>query len=76
MSLDMLEAIKSDLSKDTNDRNLRVIILRANGPVFSAGHDLKELVSPSKILVFTLAPKLQLNVWLCLCLHNLFVTKR
>ncbi|XP_069105542.1 enoyl-CoA hydratase domain-containing protein 3, mitochondrial-like isoform X2 [Argopecten irradians] len=39
----MLEALKSDLSNQTD--SLRVIILTAKGPVFSAGHDLKELTT-------------------------------
>ncbi|XP_069105541.1 enoyl-CoA hydratase domain-containing protein 3, mitochondrial-like isoform X1 [Argopecten irradians] len=43
LSLRMLEALKSDLSNQTD--SLRVIILTAKGPVFSAGHDLKELTT-------------------------------
>lgn len=39
----MLEALYVNLNDD--DKDLRVIIITANGPVFSAGHDLKELVS-------------------------------
>lgn len=42
----MLEALKADLSDDID--NVRAIILTANGKVFSAGHDLKELVSYAK----------------------------
>ena len=41
----MLESIKERLSQDIDNPDLRVIILRANGPVFSSGHNLKELVS-------------------------------
>ena len=41
----MLESIKERLTLDVNSSDLRVIILRANGPVFSSGHNLKELVS-------------------------------
>ncbi|KAK6168203.1 hypothetical protein SNE40_022078 [Patella caerulea] len=43
LSLKMLETLWQDLSKKSKD--LRVIILTANGPVFSAGHDLKELTA-------------------------------
>lgn len=43
LSLGMLKEIQEKLYKDTED--LRVIILTHNGPVFSAGHDLKELTS-------------------------------
>ncbi|XP_031550888.1 enoyl-CoA hydratase domain-containing protein 3, mitochondrial-like [Actinia tenebrosa] len=42
LSLDMLNAIKANLLHNL-DNELRVIILSANGPVFSSGHDLKEL---------------------------------
>ena len=44
LSLAMLESIKSDLTHDVDSPDLRVIILKAEGPVFSAGHDLRELV--------------------------------
>ena len=40
----MLESLKGNISHDIDNRDLRVIILKANGPVFSSGHDLKELV--------------------------------
>jgi len=39
----MLTAIRSNLLHNV-DCDLRVIILSANGGVFSSGHDLKELV--------------------------------
>lgn len=45
LSLSMLESIKADLTHNISSRDLRVIVLRANGPVFSSGHDLKELRS-------------------------------
>ena len=38
----MLQRLQDDLTRDID--NLRVIILTANGKVFSAGHDLNELV--------------------------------
>ena len=40
----MLESIKENLVRDIDSKDLRVIVIRANGPVFSSGHDLKELV--------------------------------
>ncbi|KAL4217585.1 Enoyl-CoA hydratase domain-containing protein 3 [Mactra antiquata] len=43
LSLNMLKQIQNDLYKESD--GLRVIILTHNGPVFSAGHDLKELTS-------------------------------
>ena len=42
LSLNMLDQLHAALSPDTPD--LRVIIITHTGPVFSAGHDLKELV--------------------------------
>ncbi|KAL5015145.1 hypothetical protein ScPMuIL_009415 [Solemya velum] len=43
LSLAMLERLQRDLTLPSDE--LRVIILKATGPVFSAGHDLKELTS-------------------------------
>lgn len=43
LSLAMMKTLKEDLTH--NPEELRVIIIKANGSVFSAGHDLKELVS-------------------------------
>ena len=45
LSLAMLESIECDMRQDL-DEDLRVVIISANGPVFSSGHDLKELVCP------------------------------
>ena len=39
----MLEALGDALTAIANDRNVRAVIIAANGPAFSAGHDLKEL---------------------------------
>jgi len=44
LSLAMMESLKEKLTQDVDSPELRVIILRANGPVFSSGHNLKELV--------------------------------
>ena len=44
LSLAMLDSIKADILNKM-DGSVRVIIISANGPVFSSGHDLKELVS-------------------------------
>ncbi|BFZ21448.1 hypothetical protein BsWGS_24487 [Bradybaena similaris] len=41
LSLAMLQSLHNDLVRDQD--SLRVVIIKANGPVFSAGHDLKEL---------------------------------
>lgn len=39
----MLETLKDAFDKAGKDSAVRVIVLAANGPAFSAGHDLKEL---------------------------------
>ena len=39
----MLAALSESLSAIAADRTVRVVVLAANGPVFCAGHDLKEL---------------------------------
>lgn len=45
LSMDMLHDILGDLTRNLEDKSLRVIVLSATeSPVFSAGHNLKELV--------------------------------
>lgn len=39
----MLEALSDALTAIAHDAAVRVVVLAANGPAFSAGHDLKEL---------------------------------
>jgi enoyl-CoA hydratase/carnithine racemase len=39
----MLQALSDALTAIAHDRAVRAVILTANGPAFSAGHDLKEL---------------------------------
>ena len=39
----MLEALGDALTAIAHDRAVRAVVLAANGPAFSAGHDLKEL---------------------------------
>jgi enoyl-CoA hydratase/carnithine racemase len=39
----LLQALGDTLSAIAHDRAVRVVVLAANGPAFSAGHDLKEL---------------------------------
>ncbi|KAM9172268.1 enoyl-CoA hydratase domain-containing protein 3, mitochondrial isoform 2-T2 [Pangshura tecta] len=43
LSLSMLKCLRNDILHDIESQALRVIIISAEGPVFSAGHDLKEL---------------------------------
>lgn len=43
LSEGMLQAVTSSLDAIASRKDIRVVILAANGPVFSAGHDLKEM---------------------------------
>nr|XP_023998021.1 enoyl-CoA hydratase domain-containing protein 3, mitochondrial-like isoform X2 [Salvelinus alpinus] len=45
LSLSMLESLRSNILADIDSDDLRVIVISAKGPVFSSGHDLKELTS-------------------------------
>lgn len=47
LSMAMMNCLIDEIKKNENDKNLRVIVLSSTGPVFSAGHNLKEL-SPEK----------------------------
>ncbi|XP_072097314.1 enoyl-CoA hydratase domain-containing protein 3, mitochondrial isoform X2 [Mobula birostris] len=58
LSLAMLESLHTDLLHEVESNDLRVIVISAEGPVFSSGHDLKELTSAQggdhHVQVFTL----------------------
>lgn len=45
LSRSMLSSLKEQLRQSARDGSVRVVILRAAGPVFSSGHDLRELVN-------------------------------
>lgn len=45
LSVDMLSQITDALASAANDTSIRVIVLAASGPVFCAGHDLKEMTA-------------------------------
>jgi enoyl-CoA hydratase/carnithine racemase len=44
LSLELMRELTATLEQVSQDPRVRAIILRASGPVFSAGHDLSELV--------------------------------
>jgi len=48
LSSEMLQALKDHLGRIAEDPHARVVILRAAGPVFSAGHDLGEVESATE----------------------------
>ncbi|XP_053321218.1 enoyl-CoA hydratase domain-containing protein 3, mitochondrial [Spea bombifrons] len=45
LSLAMLQSLQKDLLQNVDDVGLRVIVIAAEGPVFSSGHNLKELTA-------------------------------
>lgn len=45
LSIEMLEAISNALDEADENKDARVIVISANGPAFSSGHDLKELTA-------------------------------
>jgi enoyl-CoA hydratase/carnithine racemase len=48
LSLAMLTALHDALARCASDKAVRIVIVRANGPAFSAGHDLRELADGSE----------------------------
>lgn len=48
LSRSMLASLSKRLEQSAADLGVRVVILRAAGPVFSAGHDLRELLDGSE----------------------------
>lgn len=45
LSIGLMTALSEALSEVATDKAVRVVILAANGPAFSSGHDLKELTA-------------------------------
>jgi len=43
LSMDMMKRITEDISRAAEDKTVRAIVLRGEGKVFSAGHNLKEM---------------------------------
>src|ERR1700744_6502533 len=43
LSLAMIDTLRASVDAIAADRQVRAVVLTANGPVFSSGHDLKEL---------------------------------
>jgi enoyl-CoA hydratase/carnithine racemase len=44
LSREMLEELRVAFERIASDESVRAVVLRANGPVWSAGHDLREVV--------------------------------
>jgi enoyl-CoA hydratase/carnithine racemase len=49
LSAAMLARLKEQLDRSAADPAVRVVVLRAAGPVFSSGHDLRELVGGKEV---------------------------
>jgi enoyl-CoA hydratase/carnithine racemase len=45
LSLGLIDALRASIDAIAADRQVRAVVLTANGPVFSSGHDLKELTA-------------------------------
>lgn len=50
LSLELMSEIIRKLDEIEKDEEIRIVVLRGNGPVFSAGHDLREMVGEEKEL--------------------------
>src|SRR4051794_30779745 len=48
LSRDLLAELAAACAQTEADSDVRVIVLTANGPVFSSGHDLKEMTGCTK----------------------------
>ncbi len=67
LSLEMIEAIAHGLDTLAEDPELKIIIIRANGKVFSAGHDIREMTRKHEDLhgireIFTECNKMMLKL--------------
>ena len=48
LSEEMMFNIQVALDESINNKKIRVVIISADGPTFSAGHDLKEMIATRK----------------------------
>jgi enoyl-CoA hydratase/carnithine racemase len=48
LSESLMRALQQALDSAADDETLRVIVLAAEGPAFSAGHDLKEMADAKR----------------------------
>ena len=44
LSLELMDEMQKQLNLVVKDRNIRVVVIRGNGPAFCAGHNMNELV--------------------------------
>uniref|UniRef100_A0A6M2DNW5 Enoyl-CoA hydratase domain-containing protein 3, mitochondrial n=1 Tax=Xenopsylla cheopis TaxID=163159 RepID=A0A6M2DNW5_XENCH len=66
LSMDMMSDLLDKITKGQDDPHLRCILLSSTGPVFSAGHNLKELTADHKVddhaKIFSKASELMLSI--------------
>ncbi|MBX3598809.1 MAG: enoyl-CoA hydratase [Rhizobiaceae bacterium] len=48
LSMELISRIQSELSRSAEDKTVRVVVIAAQGKVFSGGHDLKEMTAHRK----------------------------
>ena len=48
LSVELMSGVLEKLGEVAEDPSIRVLVIRGKGPVFSAGHDLKEMVGEGK----------------------------
>ena len=67
LSLEMINSIRGALDEVEKDPRISILVIRGNGPVFSAGHDLREMRSKRESLgelreLFTECNKMMLKL--------------
>src|SRR5689334_10405733 len=45
LSIDAMQSLRAELDAASRDDSVRVVVIAAEGKLFSAGHDLKEMTS-------------------------------
>lgn len=65
LSLDLMAALQGELDRIAEDRSVRAVVLAANGKVFCAGHDLKEMMcldDPEHLPLFQACTNIMLSL--------------
>ncbi|SPF47729.1 Enoyl-CoA hydratase/carnithine racemase [Syntrophobacter sp. SbD1] len=67
LSLEMIRSISNALEEIQQDSRISILIIRANGPVFSAGHDIREMARKHESIdelreIFTECNKMMLKL--------------
>lgn len=67
LSLEMIREVQSALERVAEDQETTVLVIRANGPVFSAGHDIREMTGKHESIhelreIFTECNKMMLKL--------------